>query len=153
MNPIEIYTSSYMDKEKSCWAVILLYGDYVKKMNGSTEYESLEQLELYALIAGLNALKKQDIPIQLTINSHSLFFKLSEKEFLKEEDLMWKELYQLFIKQSNLKLFHSSESPDPLYVEMAYALAMDTGSRMRKRLDYLHATNVVDGVHSLSQAE
>lgn len=107
MNGITIYTdgSSRGNPGPGGYGVLLMSGQYKKELSKGFRLTTNNRMELMAVIAGLEALKKNDLPItiysdsQYVVNSISkgwldTWIKTNFKGDKKNPDL-WKKYYQL----------------------------------------------------------
>ncbi len=65
MNPITIYTdgSSRGNPGPGGYGTILMYGNHRKELFGGYRYTTNNRMELMAVIAGLEAITKKDLPV------------------------------------------------------------------------------------------
>ena len=107
MNNISIYTdgSSRGNPGPGGYATILMYGSHQKELSGGYRYTTNNRMELMAVIAGLQALTKKEIPVVIYSDSQYVvraieegwlktWIKTNFKGGKKNSDL-WKIFYEL----------------------------------------------------------
>ena len=107
MNNISIYTdgSSRGNPGPGGYGTILMYGSHQKELSGGYRYTTNNRMELMAVIAGLQALTKKEIPVVIYSDSQYVvraieegwlktWIKTNFKGGKKNSDL-WKIFYEL----------------------------------------------------------
>ena len=107
MNNITIYTdgSSRGNPGPGGYGTILMYGSHQKELSGGFRYTTNNRMELMAVIAGLQALTKKEIPVVIYSDSQYVvraieegwlktWIKTNFKGGKKNSDL-WKIFYEL----------------------------------------------------------
>ena len=140
MNNISIYTdgSSRGNPGPGGYGIILMYGSHQKELSGGYRYTTNNRMELMAVIAGLQALTKKEIPVVIYSDSQYVvraieegwlktWIKTNFKGGKKNSDL-WKIFYELSQKFSIKMVWVKGHADNPYNNrcdELATAAAAD----------------------------
>ena len=125
MNNITIYTdgSSRGNPGPGGYGTILMYGSHQKELSGGYRYTTNNRMELMAVIAGLQALTKKEIPVVIYSDSQYVvraieegwlktWIKTNFKGGKKNSDL-WKIFYELSQKFSIKMVWVKGHADNP----------------------------------------
>ncbi|KRN28883.1 ribonuclease hi [Lactobacillus selangorensis] len=102
MPQLEIYTDggnrntgnvkggSVRKQDKSAWAAYLIYGEHTKMLTGGDYGRTNNYMEINAVIQGLTALKRTDIPVTIYSDSAYVINCMQQKWYVKWEQNGWR---------------------------------------------------------------
>ncbi|WP_179394083.1 ribonuclease H family protein [Lacticaseibacillus absianus] len=75
--------------DKSAWAALLLYGDHQKMLSGGELGRTNNYMEIMAVIQGLSAIKRTDIPVTVFSDSAYVINTMQQKWYVKWRQNHW----------------------------------------------------------------
>ena len=156
MNAIKIYTDGAArgNPGPGGYGVLLLSGQHKKELSGGFRYTTNNRMELLAVIEGLRAIKKNELPVtiysdsQYVVNAISkgwlnTWIKINFKGDKKNPDL-WKIFYELS-KQFVINMVWVKGHADNAYNNRCDELATSAADGKNLAVDEWYEENVAKG--------
>ena len=153
MNTIKIYTDGAArgNPGPGGYGVILLSGQYKKELSGGFRFTTNNRMELRAVIEGLKAIKKNELPVTIYSDSQyvvnaiskgwlSTWIKTNFKGGKKNPDL-WKIFYELS-KQFQIKMLWVKGHADNPWNNRCDELATAAADGKKLEVDDWYEANV-----------
>lgn len=130
--------------DKAAWATLLIFGKYTKELTGSEFGKTNNYMEITAVIKGLSALKRFDLPVIVYSDSAYVINTLNEKwyqnwqknnwhtskkQLVKNKEL-WQQLITLINKFKNIKFIKVKGHANNKYNNYVDALLNKTMDQM-----------------------